>query len=123
MRKQKHTTYAHCPVEVAMDMIAGKWKTVILFNLSERKLRFNELKRLLPSVTQRVLTTQLRELERDGLVSRQVFAEVPPRVEYSLTPRGASLGPLLGALKSWAEAHVPERVRAMPAAPADASRS
>lgn len=93
-----------------MDMIAGKWKTVILFHLSERTLRFSELMRLLPSVTQRVLTTQLRELEQDELVARKVFAEVPPRVEYSLTSRGASLGPLLSSLQVWAETHVPERV-------------
>ncbi|MEO8155801.1 MAG: helix-turn-helix domain-containing protein [Rhizobacter sp.] len=110
MRKQKHTVYTHCPVEVVFDMIAGKWKSMVLFNLSEKTLRFNELMRLLPSITQRMLTTQLRELERDGLVAREVFAEVPPRVEYSMTPLGASLGPLLGTLKAWAETHVPERL-------------
>lgn len=110
MRKQKHTTYANCPVEVALDMIAGKWKTVILYNLSSSRLRFNELMRLLPSITQRMLTTQLRELEQDGLVTRQVFAEVPPKVEYSLTPLGLSLGPILLSLKQWAELNVPERI-------------
>jgi DNA-binding HxlR family transcriptional regulator len=110
MRKQKHTIYTNCPVEVVMDMIAGKWKAMILFNLSQRTLRFNELMRLLPSITQRMLTTQLRELEQDALITRTVFAEVPPRVEYSMTPLGLSLGPILGSLKNWAETHARDRV-------------
>ena len=114
MRKQKHSTYANCPVEVALDMIAGKWKTVILYNLSIGTLRFNELMRRLPSITQRMLTTQLRELEQDGLITRKVFAQVPPRVEYSLTTQGESLGPLLNSLKRWAEQNYPERIVAVP---------
>jgi len=110
MRKQKHTVYTNCPVEVVMDMIAGKWKAMILFHLSQRTLRFNELMRLLPAITQRMLTTQLRELEHDALITRAVFAEVPPRVEYSMTSLGVTLGPILGSLKTWAETHVPDRI-------------
>lgn len=112
MRKQKHITYTNCPVEIALDMIAGKWKTVILFNLASGRLRFNELMRLLPMITQRTLTTQLRELEQDGLVLRDVYPEVPTKVEYSLTPLGLSLGPILLSLKQWAESHVPDRIAA-----------
>lgn len=110
MRKQKHSRYTNCPVEVVLDLIAGKWKTVLLFNLYGQRLRFSELTRRLPSITQRVLTAQLRELESDGLVARTVFAEVPPRVEYALTPLGESLGPILGSMKTWVETHLPERL-------------
>lgn len=110
MRKQKHTSYTNCPIEVVLDLIAGKWKTVLLFTLSGRTVRFNELMRLLPSISQRVLTAQLRELEADGLVTRTVYPEVPPRVEYALTPLGESLGPILRSMKEWAERHVPDRL-------------
>lgn len=99
-RKQKHFNYDNCPVEATLDIIGGKWKGVILSRLSETR-RFNELKRTIPRITQRMLTTQLRELERDKLIVRKVYAEVPPRVEYSLTPRGESLKPVLSALLNW----------------------
>lgn len=91
-----------CPVEAALDLIGGKWKGVLLYHLlKDRTLRFNELKRRMPSVSQRVLTKQLRELERDGVVHRKVFPEVPPRVEYSLSPRGISLRPVVKSLEQW----------------------
>ncbi|MBL8535384.1 MAG: helix-turn-helix transcriptional regulator [Betaproteobacteria bacterium] len=106
MRKQRHTAYTICPVEAALDVIGGKWKSIILFRLMEGTRRFNELRRPLPSVTQRTLTNQFRELERDGLVHRTVFAEIPPRVEYRLTPLGESLEPVLRELRSWAEQHM-----------------
>ena len=111
MRKQRHSAYTNCPVEAALDIIGGKWKSIILFRLLEETRRFNELRRLLPSVTQRTLTNQLRELERDGLVHRTVHAEVPPRVEYRLTPLGMSLAPVLQALRQWAEQHMPDRLK------------
>lgn len=106
MRKQRHLSYDDCPVEATLDVISGKWKGVILFRLVEQPRRFNELRRLLPNVSQRVLTTQLRDLEGDGLINRRIFAEVPPRVEYSLTPLGRTLEPLLREMKRWGEAHL-----------------
>lgn len=96
-----------CVVEGTLDLIEGKWKGLVLFHLMESgTLRFNELRRRLPNCTQRMLTTQLRELEEDGLVARRVYAEVPPKVEYSLTPRGESLRPVVAALKAWGDANV-----------------
>lgn len=95
-----------CPVEAAVSLIDGKWKCVILFHLLEGTMRFNEMRRRLPGVTQRTLTNQLRELEQDGLVTRTVYAQVPPRVEYDLSPLGRTLEPVLGALKQWGDAHI-----------------
>jgi DNA-binding HxlR family transcriptional regulator len=95
-----------CAVEGALNLIDGKWKGVILFHLFESTHRFNEIRRRLPNVTQRMLTNQLRELEADGLIVRKVYAEVPPKVEYSLSARGRSLEPVIMALKAWGDAHV-----------------
>jgi DNA-binding HxlR family transcriptional regulator len=85
----------------AFSIFSGKWKLEILWMLHGRVHRFGELKRAIPGITQHVLTTQLRELEADGLVSRQVFAEVPPRVEYSLTAAARDLAPVMDALLTW----------------------
>ena len=90
-----------CPVEAALEIIGGKWKGVVLFHLLDGTLRFNELHRAVGDVTQRILTKQLRELEADGLVARKVYPVVPPKVEYSLTEKGHSLGPILNALRDW----------------------
>lgn len=96
-----------CVVEGTLDLIEGKWKGLVLYHLMDSgTLRFNELRRRLPNCTQRMLTTQLRELEEDGLLARRVYAEVPPKVEYSLTPRGESLRPVIAALKAWGDANV-----------------
>lgn len=92
-----------CSVEAAISLIDGKWKCVILFHLLEGTHRFNELRRKLPGVTQRMLTNQLRELEADGLIARTVYAQVPPRVDYDLSPRGCTLEPILTALKLWGD--------------------
>ncbi len=92
-----------CPTEAALAVIGGRWKVPILWHLRRGTLRFGELSRLLSGVTQKMLTQQLRELERDGIVYRRVYPEVPPRVEYSLTQLGASLSPLLDALSTWGE--------------------
>ncbi|QLH43150.1 MAG: winged helix-turn-helix transcriptional regulator [Coxiellaceae bacterium] len=90
-----------CAVEAALDVIGNKWKGVILYHLLDGTKRFNELRRLIPGVTQRMLTLQLRELEADGVISRQVYPQVPPKVEYSMTEYGKSLSPILLSLREW----------------------
>ncbi|QKG27468.1 winged helix-turn-helix transcriptional regulator [Actinomadura verrucosospora] len=95
-----------CGIDAAMDLIGGKWKVLILWALHERPCRFGELRRHLPGVTEKVLAAQLRELEADAIVHREVFDEVPPRVEYSLTPLGASLNEALAPLGKWGREHI-----------------
>lgn len=91
----------HNPVELAQDLIGGKWKMPILWRLKDRTWRYNELRRDLGRVTHKMLTQQLRELERDGLLTRQVFPVVPPRVEYTITALGRTTLPVIGALRDW----------------------
>lgn len=90
-----------CPIEAAIDVIGGKWKAPILYHLQNETKRFNQLSRLLPGITQRMLTRQLRELESDQIVHRKVFAEVPPKVEYSITEFGLTLVPVLKEIQVW----------------------
>jgi DNA-binding HxlR family transcriptional regulator len=97
-----------CPIMSTIAMVSDKWKVLIICKLRQNKLRFTELRRELTGITQRVLTHQLRELEADGLVFRRVFAEVPPRVEYSLTELGGTLWPALQHLEDWAHEHADE---------------
>ncbi len=92
-----------CPVETTLMLIGDKWKVLILRDLMPGTKRFGELKKSIGSVSQKVLTAQLRDLEEKGLVSRKVYAEVPPRVEYSLTELGKSLSPILDAMREWGE--------------------
>jgi DNA-binding HxlR family transcriptional regulator len=94
-----------CPIEENVKIFGGKWKASILFHLSEGQCRFNELRRRIPAITQRMLTQQLRELERDGLVIREQFNEIPPRVEYSLSKVGLSLEPIFLAIEQWGKLH------------------
>jgi DNA-binding HxlR family transcriptional regulator len=104
MKKLSGNTYdcaVGCPVEATLDLIDGKWKAVILYHLLDDTIRFNELKRRLSRITQRMLTRQLRELEAAGLIHREIYAEVPPRVEYSLTALGRSLEPVVRMLWTW----------------------
>ncbi|MCE7528229.1 helix-turn-helix domain-containing protein [Polynucleobacter sp. IMCC 30228] len=91
-----------CEIRDAFMMIGGKWKSMILYVLSsEGVVRFNQLKKKVSGISQKMLTQQLRELERDGLINRQIFLEVPPRVEYSMTQLGLSLGPIYEAVHNW----------------------
>jgi len=96
----------NCPVEATLDAIGGKWKAVILWHLKDKVRRFGQLRKLIPDITQKMLTQQLRELEEDGLVNREVFPQVPPRVEYSLTEYGKSLRPLLNQMCRWGMEHL-----------------
>lgn len=91
----------HCALDITMSFIGGKWKTVVLWYLRKDKKRFSELKRLIPEITEKMLSLQLRELEKDGFVQRTVYPEVPPRVEYALTEEGKTLQPILEAMAAW----------------------
>lgn len=94
-----------CPVTRTMSVIGGKWKPIILWTVRTSTRRFGEIKRMIPGITQKMLTQQLRELERDGIISRKVYPVVPPMVEYSLTPYGRTLTPILDALAEWGVDH------------------
>jgi DNA-binding HxlR family transcriptional regulator len=95
----------NCPAEYTLSLIHGRWKIPLIFHLLNGAKRFSELARALSGVTQKMLTQQLREMERDGLVERKVFPEVPPRVEYSLTPLGKSLEAIVESMCRWGLAH------------------
>jgi DNA-binding HxlR family transcriptional regulator len=95
-----------CPVTQTQDIIAGKWKIIILWHLSTKARRFNELQRLLPNISKGILTRQLRELEEDQMVHREVYKEVPPKVEYSLTPLGKSFLPILHSMGEWSKKYL-----------------
>ena len=105
MRFERYDCSRGCPVEATLERIGGKWKGVALYHLLEGTKRYNELKRDVGNVTQRMLTKQLRELETDGLIVREVYPVVPPRVEYSLSEKGRTLEPILLALRDWGEKH------------------
>jgi len=104
MAKARHSRFdcnPGCAVEAAISLIDGKWKSVILHHLLGETARFNEIRRLVPGLTPRMLTNQLRDLEIDGLVTRTVYAQVPPKVEYSVSELGRSLAPIIEALRIW----------------------
>ncbi|MEO7910201.1 MAG: helix-turn-helix domain-containing protein [Roseiflexaceae bacterium] len=108
MRKPIYARNYSCLVEATADIIGGKWKTVILYYLFEvpGPRRFNELRRLLPDISQRILTQQLRELEQDGIVHREIYKQIPPKVEYSLTDFGTSLKPIVMQMLEWGEQYI-----------------
>jgi len=96
-----------CEIEVTLEIIGGKWKSLLLWNLgNEEVIRFNAFRRIIPEITQKMLTQQLRALEDDGLVHREVYNQVPPMVEYSLTDEGLALIPILDLMDKWGKNHV-----------------
>ncbi len=96
-----HKKQVSCPVETTLKIIGGRWKVLILRELFVGIKRFNELQRSLPGITQKMLTQQLREMEKDGIIARQVYPVIPPKVEYSLTSLGETLKPLLEEMHNW----------------------
>ena len=94
-----------CPVATTVQMIGSKWKLLIMRNLLQRPWRFNELKKDLEGISQKVLTDSLRSMEADGIVTRTVYPEVPPRVEYALSPLGESMRPIMNAMERWGNAY------------------
>ena len=104
-RFERYDCSEGCPVEACLEQISGKWKGLIVYHLIGETLRFNELSRKVGAITQRSLTKQLRELEADGIVHRKVFPVVPPKVEYSLTPKGEELRPVIAALGAWGKVY------------------
>ena len=99
----------HCPVSATLDLIGGKYKALILWHLSEKKLRFSELRKVVQNATPKMLTQQLRELEAQDLIHREVFPVIPPKVEYSLTELGRSLMPILVAMRDWGSGYLRKR--------------
>ncbi|MEG6584479.1 winged helix-turn-helix transcriptional regulator [Dendrosporobacter sp. 1207_IL3150] len=96
-----------CEMEITIDIIGGKWKVLIIWHLGNNKvMRFSELNRLHPKLTQKMLTQQLRELERDGIIKRKVYTQVPPKVEYSLTSLGEKLRPILTSMCDWGKEYI-----------------
>lgn len=114
MRPKRLDPKSGCAVELTLSVIGGVWKPLVLFHLMGGRKRFMEMSRLIPNVTQRMLTLQLRELEADGLVSRNVFPEVPPRVEYAVTELGLTLAPLMLSLRDWGERYRVEQQKLPP---------
>lgn len=102
-------THDHCPVEATLELIGGKYKALILWHLSERKLRFSELRKVISNVTPKMLTQQLRELETHSLIHREVYPVIPPKVEYSLTETGRSLMPILVAMRDWGAGYLRQK--------------
>lgn len=95
-----------CPIAATLELIGGRWKTIILFYLSSGKKRFGEISVRIPTISRKVLTQQLRELEKDGLINRKQYKEIPPRVEYSLTELGKSLSPVFNEMSIWGKKNV-----------------
>ena len=104
----------NCPVDATLSVIGGKYKPIILHHLIERTLRFGELRRIIPQASHKVLTQQLRELESDGIIHREVYLVVPPKTEYSLTPLGRTLIPIIAAMCDWGRDHMNEFIKNPP---------
>ena len=106
VNEAKNNKQYHCPVEATLDVIGGKWKPLILWQLRAEKLRFSGLQQSMQGISPKMLTKQLRELEADGLVLREAYPEIPPRVEYSLTEFGKTVLPVLDALCEWGNGYL-----------------
>lgn len=105
MNKNRQIDETNCPVKATMDIIGGKWKPIILYYLKGGIKRFGELQRLIPHITKKMLTQQLRELEKDEIIVRKIYHQVPPKVEYSLSKYGRTLKPVLELLATWGDQH------------------
>lgn len=105
LSEKKASDYG-CSVEAALDVIGGKWKGVVLYHLLSGTQRFGQLQRLIPNITRRMLTRSLRQLESEGLVHREVYRQVPPKVEYSLTEYGHTLKPIIMSLRAWGDEYM-----------------
>lgn len=103
-------SYFHCPVEATLSVIGGKYKAIILWHLIDGTLRFSELRRFLPQATPKMLTQQLRELEADGIIHREVYPVVPPKTEYSLTDYGKTLNPIVQAICAWGREYMADQI-------------
>ena len=125
MRHPRYDQRPGCPVEMCAEILGGKWKGLIVVYLLEGTKRFGDLQRLLPDVTQRTLTAQLRELEADGIIMRKVYAQVPPKVEYSMSELGETLRTVITMMRSWGADYLQQRaaVTAPPAPGSKATRS
>jgi DNA-binding HxlR family transcriptional regulator len=98
-------TPSPCPVTTTLSVIGGKWKPIIMYAIKEETKRFSQIKKLIPAISQKMLTQQLRELEEDGIINRQVYPVVPPKVEYTLTEYGRTLMPIMDAMAMWGQRH------------------
>ena len=107
----EHNRLYNCPVDAILGVIGGKYKPIILFHLMDGTLRFSELRKFLPQATPKMLTQQLRELEADGIIHREVYPVVPPKTEYSLTDFGRTLSPVLNAMCEWGKEHMADKIR------------
>lgn len=104
----------YCPVATTVGLIGSKWKLLIMRNLLVSPNRFNELRKTIPGISQKVLTDSLRSMEQDGIIVREVFAEVPPRVEYSLSPLGDSMRPIISAMEQWGNGYLEQTNSTVP---------
>jgi len=108
MNEKKSVKVSECPVTFTMSKIGGKWKPIILYLIDKGGNRFGILQRGIDGISKQMLTKQLRELEADGLIHREIFAEIPPRVEYSITEKGRTLFPIIKSMSAWGEKYIIE---------------
>lgn len=110
MSKQERKSVYNCPIDAVLGIIGGKYKTIILYNLLKKTLRYNELQHLMPQATPKMLTKQLRELEEDGVINRTVYPVVPPKTEYSITEYGRTLEPILLEMHKWGRTFMSDKI-------------